>query len=146
MFFFFPNWKENLFDIYIIVYWINNYTVFSWILFLAQKSLRDLIFILYLRLPWWLRWYRICPQCWRPWFNPGLGRSLGERKGYPLQYSGLENSMDSVHGVTKNRTWLSDIHFTIPKVQLKNNRVRWYLNSHLQSQLKSPAYDHKMNF
>ena len=25
---------------------------------------------------------------------PGLGRSLGEGKGYPLQYSGLENSMD----------------------------------------------------
>ena len=24
---------------------------------------------------------------------PGLGRSPGERKGYPLQYSGLENSM-----------------------------------------------------
>ena len=26
---------------------------------------------------------------------PGLGRSHGEGKGYPLQYSGLENSMDS---------------------------------------------------
>ena len=25
---------------------------------------------------------------------PGLGRSLGEGKGYPFQYSGLENSMD----------------------------------------------------
>ena len=25
---------------------------------------------------------------------PGLGRSLGEKNGYPLQYSGLENSMD----------------------------------------------------
>ena len=25
---------------------------------------------------------------------PGLGRSSGEGKGYPLQYSGLENSMD----------------------------------------------------
>ena len=25
---------------------------------------------------------------------PGLGRFLGEGKGYPLQYSGLENSMD----------------------------------------------------
>ena len=25
---------------------------------------------------------------------PGLGRSAGEGKGYPLQYSGLENSMD----------------------------------------------------
>ena len=31
---------------------------------------------------------------------PGLRRSPGEGKGYPLQYSGLENSMDSiVHGV-----------------------------------------------
>ena len=35
---------------------------------------------------------------------PGLGRSLGEGKGYPLQYSGLENSMDSiVDGVAKSR-------------------------------------------
>ena len=44
---------------------------------------------------------------------PGLGRSPGEGKGYTLQYSGLENSMDcTVHGVTKSRTWLSDFHFT----------------------------------
>ena len=44
---------------------------------------------------------------------PGLGRSPGEGKGYPLQYSGLENSMDSmVHGVAKSRTLLSDSHFT----------------------------------
>ena len=43
---------------------------------------------------------------------PGLGRSPGEGKGYPLQYSGLENSMDCiVHGVTKSRTGLSDFHF-----------------------------------
>ena len=36
---------------------------------------------------------------------PGLGRCLGEGKGYPLQYSGLENSMDCiVHGVAKIRT------------------------------------------
>jgi len=36
---------------------------------------------------------------------PGLGRSPGEGKGYPLQYSGLENSMEyTVHGVTKSRT------------------------------------------
>ena len=35
---------------------------------------------------------------------PGLGRSLGEGKGYPLQYSGLETSMDyTVHGVTKSK-------------------------------------------
>ena len=43
---------------------------------------------------------------------PGLGRSPGEGKGYPLQYSGLENSMDSVvHGVTKSQTRLIDFHF-----------------------------------
>ena len=29
---------------------------------------------------------------------PGSGRSAGEGKGYPLQYSGLENSMDSPWG------------------------------------------------
>ena len=34
---------------------------------------------------------------------PGWGRSLGERKGYPLQYSSLENSMD-LYGVTKSQT------------------------------------------
>ena len=33
---------------------------------------------------------------------PGLGRAPGEEKGYPLQYSGLENSMDyTVHGVVE---------------------------------------------
>ena len=36
---------------------------------------------------------------------PGLGRSPGEGKGYVLQYSGLENSMNYiVHGVAKSRT------------------------------------------
>ena len=35
----------------------------------------------------------------------GLGRSFGEGKGYPLQYSGLENSTEYiVHGVTKSWT------------------------------------------
>ena len=35
----------------------------------------------------------------------------GEGKGYPLQYSSLEKSMDCiVHGVTKSQTWLSDTH------------------------------------
>ena len=36
---------------------------------------------------------------------PGLGRSPGEGKGYPLQCSGLENSMDCiVDGIVKSRT------------------------------------------
>ena len=45
---------------------------------------------------------------------PGSGRSPGEGNGNPLQYSGLENSMDggawraTVYGVAKSRTRLSD--------------------------------------
>ena len=43
--------------------------------------------------------------------TPGLGRSPGEGKGYPLQYSGPENSMDCiVHGVTKSWSQLSKFH------------------------------------
>ena len=43
---------------------------------------------------------------------PGLGRSPGEGKCYPLQYSGLENSMDCiVYGVTKSQIRLSGFHF-----------------------------------
>ena len=43
---------------------------------------------------------------------PGLGRSSGEGKGYPLQYSGLENPMDRiVHWVKNSWTQLIDFHF-----------------------------------
>ena len=47
---------------------------------------------------------------------PGSGRSPGEGKGYPLQYSGLENSMDggawwaTVQGVTRSQTLLTHTH------------------------------------
>ena len=36
---------------------------------------------------------------------PGLGRYTGEGKGYPLQYSGLQNFVDCiVHGLAKSWT------------------------------------------
>ena len=42
----------------------------------------------------------------------GSGRPAGEGIGYPLQYSGLENSTDwIVHRVTRSWAWLSDFHF-----------------------------------
>ena len=48
---------------------------------------------------------------------PGSGRSPGEGNGYPLQYSGLENSMDCiVHGVAKSQTWLNDFFFHLHPV------------------------------
>ena len=43
---------------------------------------------------------------------PRLRRSSEEGNSYPLQYSGLVNSMDSVvHGVTKSQTRMRDFHF-----------------------------------
>ena len=48
------------------------------------------------------------PSMRETWAQCLLGTSPGGGKGYPLQYSGLENSMDCiVHGVAKS---LSDFH------------------------------------
>ena len=50
---------------------------------------------------------------------PGLGRSPGEGKGCPLQYSGLENSMAYIDlGVAKSRIRLSDFHFQYPSYSI----------------------------
>ena len=51
---------------------------------------------------------------------PGLGRSPGERIGYPLQYSGLENSMDCIVGHAKRQIGLSDFHFHF---QAENSQI-----------------------
>ena len=42
---------------------------------------------------------------------PGLGRFPGEEKGYPLQYSGLENSTDRIVRGVVEWTQVSDFHF-----------------------------------
>ena len=54
------------------------------------------------------------PAMWETWvWFLGWEDSPGEGKGNPLQYSGLENSMDCIgHGVTKSETRLSNFHFT----------------------------------
>ena len=52
---------------------------------------------------------------------PQLGRSSGEGKGYPLQYSGLGNSIDCIaHGVSKSQTQLSNFRFTSLLVVLED--------------------------
>ena len=63
---------------------------------------------------------------------PGLGRSPGEGKGYPLQYSGLENSMDCiVHGVANSRTRLSDFHSLTPS--LANDNITYIPQERVQN-------------
>ena len=65
---------------------------------------------------------------------PGLGRSPGDGKGYPLQYSILENSMDYIiHGVTKNWIWLNDFHFHFTFVIANLSRSKHLLIWCLQS-------------
>ena len=54
----------------------------------------------------------------------GLGKSPIEGKGYPLQYSGLDNPMGCIaHRVTKSWTRLSDFHFTSGLPSIKAGRT-----------------------
>ena len=63
-----------------------------------------------IRLPQWLSSKESACNAGGLGLIPGLGRSPGEGNGCPLQYSGLENSMDRgawqaiVHGVVKSWT------------------------------------------
>ena len=58
-------------------------------------------------LPWWLNGKEYACNVGDLGSIPGLGRSPGEKKGYLLQDSGLEN------GVVESQTGLSDFHFKV---------------------------------
>ena len=61
---------------------------------------------------------------------PRMERSSGEGKGYPLQYSGLENSMKCiVHGVSKRQTWLRNFHFQVYNLVLLTIVTMLYFRS-----------------
>ena len=60
---------------------------------------------------------------------PGLGRSPGKENGYPLQYSGLEKSMDCIaHGIAKSWAELSNFHFHLTeKLKLEGKHLRFHI-------------------
>ena len=62
---------------------------------------------------------------------PGLGRYPGEGKGYPLQYFGMENSINClVYGAAKSRTRLSNLHFTsLNFTSARQYTFSWYFSS-----------------
>ena len=68
---------------------------------------------------------------------PGLGRSPGEGKGYPLQYSGLENSMNCiVHGIAESWTRITtdgDCSYEIKRRLFLGRKVMTNLDSILKS-------------
>jgi len=76
---------------------------------------------------------------------PGFGKSPGEEKGYPLQYSGLENSMDCiVHGVTESQALLSDFYFLQSLIVLnlfeRNKFTSWNKTTRLCFSLNSRSF------
>ena len=61
---------------------------------------------------------------------PGLGKSPGEGKGCPLQYSGQENSADCiVHGVAKSQTQLSDFTSSLQGQAVMNECASFHVVS-----------------
>ena len=76
---------------------------------------------------------------------PGLGRSPGEGRGNPLQYSCLENPMDRearwalVHGVSKSRTQLMQLS-THTVVQTDPRRLCCPLSTMHRHSEKSATY------
>ena len=89
---------------------------------------------------------------------PGLGRSPEEGKGYPLQYSCLENSLNCIaHGVTKSWTRLSNFHFQSQLIRGLNYifnislllpnliGLPWWLRwRRICLQCGRPRFDHKL--
>ena len=70
---------------------------------------------------------------------PGLGRSSGEGKSYPLQYPGLEKPMDDfVYGVTKSLTRQSDFHCSLFKSKV--NALNHQNSSACNPTLKRMSY------
>ena len=76
---------------------------------------------------------------------PGLGRSPGGGKGYPLHYSCLENPHGqrslgaAVHGVTKSRTWLATKHSTADNL---SEISKWPSSDSLVKRLLRPPHRH----
>ena len=56
-------------------------------------------------LPWWPAGKESACNVADLGSTPGLGRSPGEGYSYPLQYSGLENSMDCIGSQRVRRDW-----------------------------------------
>ena len=76
---------------------------------------------------------------------PWLGRSPGEGKGYPLQYSGLENSMECIaKGGAKSWTQLSDFYFhfhmSLNHIKTHRNRNLTKIAKHIHSELKNSKH------
>ena len=95
----------------------------------CKPSKSNCIALWYCMRPWSsqvAQWQRICLPVRKPRFDPGVGKIPGEGTGYPLPYSGLENSMDCIiHGVTNSGTWLATFTSLIFSEHHFSSRSTW---------------------
>ena len=62
---------------------MNSFNIFALLIHhLSMRGIRPTV-KLGNRLPWWLKWYRICLQCGRPSFDPWVGKIPWGRKWQP---------------------------------------------------------------
>ena len=100
----------------------------------SQKERKKYIYVYILSLEKWYWWTYLQGRNGDADVESGLVDTVGQgvsglngESSNPCQYSCLENSMDrgawwsTVHGVTKSRTGLSDLHVFINKVWLNIN-------------------------
>ena len=64
-------------------FFFNSWRVFHCIYIHTSLFIHPLMDISFLMLPWWLRWLRICLQCWRFGSRPGVGKIPWRRKRQP---------------------------------------------------------------
>ena len=81
----------------------------------------------------WLSWLKTCLQCGRPGFDPWVGKISWRMEKLPIQYSGLENSMNcSVHGIAKESDITDKLSLSLFTIwtciaALRNRSpIKWY--------------------
>ena len=107
-------WKIARKELNTICYSFENYSLkFSWEIWISRRNSRfNLKDASAVGLPLLLSCKESTCNAGDLGATSGLGISPGEGKGYPLQYSGLENSVDClVHELAKSQTRLSIFHF-----------------------------------
>ena len=96
------------FFVSLIIFLALNSDLFNSATAMPAFFLLDSLVRVYHGLPWWLKWWRICLQWRRPGLSPWVEKFPGEGNSNPLQYSYLENPMDTevwqaiVHRVAKS--------------------------------------------
>ena len=85
----------------------------SEVIYLPKYIIDILLYIYYwYRLPWWLRWWKICLQCRRPGFNPWVGKIPWRRESLPTPVflraggEGGDSWMRWLDGIMTQWTWV----------------------------------------